>query len=208
MNLSERIDDWTRGYDLSRGDAQEQQKNGKGLLDHNGRVQRKKQKLRETDVKAKFWVYFDGLMISIPESEELYVGGDFNGHVGVQNENYDMVHGGRGIGSRNEDGETLLENDDIKARWKGYFNKLLNEENVWDDALKDVSVNIGVVNEISMDEVRKAVKSIKNGKAVGPDSIPVEVWKLLGEEGCRWWLALFFNKLLQEVAIPEELCNS
>ncbi|XP_059052324.1 uncharacterized protein LOC131846923 [Achroia grisella] len=62
----------------------------------------------DEDVKAKFWEDFD-------ENEEVYVGGDFNGHVPtytpVHNENYDRVHGDRsiGIGIGNEDGETLLE---------------------------------------------------------------------------------------------------
>ncbi|KAJ8704761.1 hypothetical protein PYW08_012081 [Mythimna loreyi] len=58
-----------------------------------------------------------------------------------------------------------------------------------------------------MEEVREAVNGMKNGKAIGPDGIPVEVWKLLRVDG--WvWLALFFNKLLQEEAIPDEWCNS
>ena len=34
---------------------------------------------------------------------------------------------------------------------------------------------------ISKDEVRTAMKRMKSGKAVGPDDIPVEAWKCLGE---------------------------
>ncbi|KAK3552224.1 hypothetical protein QTP86_005988 [Hemibagrus guttatus] len=37
------------------------------------------------------------------------------------------------------------------------------------------------VDKIRKDEVRKALKRMKSGKAVGPDDIPVEVWKCLGE---------------------------
>ena len=37
------------------------------------------------------------------------------------------------------------------------------------------------VGKIIKDEVRKALKRMKNGKAVGPDDIPLEVWKCLGE---------------------------
>ena len=29
--------------------------------------------------------------------------------------------------------------------------------------------------------MRRALKTMKNGKAVGPDDIPVEVWRCLGE---------------------------
>ena len=32
-------------------------------------------------------------------------------------------------------------------------------------------------NQIRNDKVRKALKRMKRGKAVGPDDIPVEVWK-------------------------------
>ena len=37
------------------------------------------------------------------------------------------------------------------------------------------------VEKISKGEVRRALKRMKSGKAVGPDDIPVEVWKCLGE---------------------------
>ena len=33
--------------------------------------------------------------------------------------------------------------------------------------------------EISKEEVRENMKRMKNGNAVGPDDIPVEVWKCL-----------------------------
>jgi len=37
------------------------------------------------------------------------IAGDFNGHVGERSEGFEGVHGGKGYGSRNEDGERLLE---------------------------------------------------------------------------------------------------
>ena len=37
------------------------------------------------------------------------------------------------------------------------------------------------MEKISKEEVRGNMKRMKNGKAVGPDDIPVEVWKCLGE---------------------------
>ena len=37
------------------------------------------------------------------------------------------------------------------------------------------------VYQIREDEVRKALKRMKSRKAVGPDDIPVEEWKCLGE---------------------------
>ena len=37
------------------------------------------------------------------------------------------------------------------------------------------------VEKISKEEVRGNMKRAKNGKAVGPDDIPVEVWQCLGD---------------------------
>ena len=37
---------------------------------------------------------------------------------------------------------------------------------------------------------------------MGPDGVPVEVWKVLGSLGIQW-LTKFFNKILVEGKIPE-----
>ena len=39
---------------------------------------------------------------------------------------------------------------------------------------------------ISKDEIRESLKKMSNGKVEGPDQVPVEVWKCLGEEGLEW----------------------
>ncbi|XP_045774233.1 uncharacterized protein LOC123873432 [Maniola jurtina] len=103
--------------------------------------------------------------------------------------------------------KVLTNDDDIKDRWREYFRKLMNEENEWSGELANVPTNLGVVKQVSIDEVRMAVLSMKNGRATGPDSIPAEVWKFLKGDGWSW-LALFFNKMLHEEEIPEEWCNS
>ena len=41
------------------------------------------------------------------------------------------------------------------------------------------------VDQIRKDEVRKALNKMKSDKAVGPDDIPVKVWKCLGEMESR-----------------------
>ena len=61
----------------------------------------------------------------------------------------------------------------IIGRWKGYFDKLLNEENprsIFDDGVP----NEGLTQGISRDEVKVAISRMKNGKATGMDGIPVE----------------------------------
>ncbi|KAK3536468.1 hypothetical protein QTP86_013737, partial [Hemibagrus guttatus] len=44
---------------------------------------------------------------------------------------------------------------------------------------------------------------MKSGKAVGPDDIPVEVWKCLGEAAVEF-LASLFNRVLESDRMPEE----
>ncbi|XP_019240037.1 PREDICTED: uncharacterized protein LOC109220030 [Nicotiana attenuata] len=39
---------------------------------------------------------------SIPHTEKLFIGGDFNGHIGASARGYDDVHGGFDFGDRNE----------------------------------------------------------------------------------------------------------
>ncbi|XP_019228748.1 PREDICTED: craniofacial development protein 2-like [Nicotiana attenuata] len=61
------------------------------------------------EVKKQFWDDLDEMVRSIPHTEKLFIGGDFNGHVGASVGVYDDVHGGYGFGDRNEGGNSLLE---------------------------------------------------------------------------------------------------
>ena len=49
---------------------------------------------------------------------------------------------------------------------------------------------------ITREEVKEALRKMKSGKAIGPDSIPVEIWKSLGEDGVAW-LTDFFNVIFK-----------
>jgi hypothetical protein len=44
----------------------------------------------------------------VPISEKLFIGGDLNGHVGSTRVGFDGVHAGFGYGSRNQEGEGIL----------------------------------------------------------------------------------------------------
>ncbi|XP_018626666.3 uncharacterized protein [Nicotiana tomentosiformis] len=46
---------------------------------------------------------------SIPHTEKLFIGGDFNGHIGDSARCYDDMHGGFGFRDRNEGGNSLLD---------------------------------------------------------------------------------------------------
>ncbi|KAL5181119.1 LINE-1 retrotransposable element ORF2 protein [Glycine soja] len=44
---------------------------------------------------------------------------------------------------------------------------------------------------------------MSNGKAVGPDNIPIKVWKTLGDRGLEW-LTKLFNEIMRSKRMPEE----
>ena len=46
-------------------------------------------------------------------------------------------------------------------------------------------------HRIRVSKVREALKRIENGKPVGPDGIPIELLKCLGEEGVSCLTKLF-----------------
>ncbi|KAJ0970135.1 hypothetical protein J5N97_023012 [Dioscorea zingiberensis] len=59
--------------------------------------------------KVKFWEDLDGVVLGIPSEQELFIGGDLNGHVGRLSDGYEQVHGGYGYGNRNEEGKSILD---------------------------------------------------------------------------------------------------
>jgi hypothetical protein len=59
-------------------------------------------------VKRQFWEELDALVSSVPISEKLFIGRDINGHVGSTRVGFNVVHGGFGYGSRNQEGESIL----------------------------------------------------------------------------------------------------
>jgi hypothetical protein len=59
-------------------------------------------------IMRQFWEQLDALVSSVPISEKLFIEGDLNGHVGSTRVGFDGVHGGFGYGSRNQEGEGIL----------------------------------------------------------------------------------------------------
>lgn len=107
---------------------------------------------------------------------------------------------------KNEEGTVLNRKVDIKERWKRYFETLMNQGSNFNELENHDEYNDKLVPKITMEEVKNSIDRMKKGKLVGPDGIPVEVWKVLGEIGCEW-LTLLFCKLLDMGKIPEEWCN-
>ena len=70
-------------------------------------------------------------------------------------------------------GEMLTDEVKIKESWREYFSNLLNVENAR-EPLGEVPA-VGPVQEISTEEVKKAIESMKKGKAAGCSILPGRV---------------------------------
>ncbi|KAK3545526.1 hypothetical protein QTP70_008037 [Hemibagrus guttatus] len=104
---------------------------------------------------------------------------------------------------RIEGGSVRTSEESVQRRWKEYFEELMNEENEREKRVEGVNSVEQEVDKIRKDEVRKALKRMKSGKAVGPDDIPVEVWKCLGEAAVEFLTSLF-NRVLDSEKMPEK----
>ncbi|KAK3513035.1 hypothetical protein QTP70_000200 [Hemibagrus guttatus] len=104
---------------------------------------------------------------------------------------------------KDRDGRVLTSEESVQRRWKEYFEELMNEENEREKRVEGVNSVEQKVDKIRKDEVRKALKRMKSGKAVGPDDIPVEVWKCLGEAAVEF-LTTLFNRVLESERMPED----
>ncbi|XP_070002113.1 uncharacterized protein [Nicotiana sylvestris] len=63
----------------------------------------------DEEIKRRFWEGLDDIVRNIPPSERLFIGGDFNGHIGSSTGGYTEVHGGFGFRERNGGGISLLD---------------------------------------------------------------------------------------------------
>ncbi|KAK3512233.1 hypothetical protein QTP70_001094 [Hemibagrus guttatus] len=107
---------------------------------------------------------------------------------------------------KDRDGRVLTIEESVQRRWKEYFEELMNEENEREKRVEGVNSVEQKVDKIRKDEVRKALMRMKSGKAVGPDDIPVEVWKCLGEAAVEFLTSLF-NRVLESEKMTEEWRN-
>ncbi|XP_009623223.2 uncharacterized protein [Nicotiana tomentosiformis] len=61
------------------------------------------------EVKRRFWEGLDEIVHNIPPAERLFIGGEFNGHIGSSAGGYSEVHGSFGFRDRNRGGTSLLD---------------------------------------------------------------------------------------------------
>ena len=147
--------------------------------------------------KEEFYVDLGRAVDSVKGDEILVVCGDFNGHVGECADGFEDVHGGKGFGNRNVEGEMLLE----LAQSRG-----LIVANTWYDKgeTRKVSYESGgnrsVVDYVMLRREQRAVMT-DVGVIAGETCVPqhklmvsklrVKVHRKLKKEirvgGCRTW---------------------
>jgi hypothetical protein len=64
-------------------------------------------------------------------------------------------------------------------------------------------LNMQFMRRIQESEVKDALKRMKGGKAMGPDGIPIEVWRSLGDVAIVW-LTKLFNLIFRSNTMPDE----
>ncbi|GJZ04251.1 phosphoenolpyruvate/phosphate translocator 2 isoform 2 [Tanacetum coccineum] len=108
---------------------------------------------------------------------------------------------------KDERGRTITDEEEIKKRWGEYFSSLFNtREPVGNEEGEDPSILPHFdcyYSRIHQTEVRTALQKMGRNKAVGPDQIPIEAWRSLGNEGISLLTSLF-NKIFSGAKMPEE----
>jgi hypothetical protein len=100
----------------------------------------------------------------------------------------------------------LTKDEDIKNRWRKYFDKLFNEDSGSSSIELDISsddLNRQFVRRIQESKVKDALKRMKRGKAMGLDGIPIEVWRTLGDVAIVW-LTKLFNLIFRSNKMSDE----
>jgi hypothetical protein len=88
----------------------------------------------------------------------------------------------------------LTKDEDIKNMWCEYFDKLFNEDSGSSSIELDISLddlNRQFVCRIQESKVKDALKRMKGGKTIGPNGLPIEVWRSLKDVAIVWPTKLF-----------------
>ena len=80
------------------------------------------------------------------------------------------------------DGNILTDHAKIKDRWQEYFEELFNVTSARKEPDKCDETE-GPIPRITAEEIRKQLEKLKKRKANGPDNLPIQLWKLVGDAG-------------------------
>ena len=145
------------------------------------------------------------------ELEEFIVAGDLRGWYGHLKGGWKLQ--GKKLRSaqyiRDENGKLLRKLDEIRARWRRYFTSLLNTTSATLNrtiieglSQKPTALSLGDPPVVS--ETKKALRSMANGKAMGPDELPAELLKL-GLSDSSHEILLAFHDIIVAVWVTGEV---
>ena len=103
---------------------------------------------------------------------------------------------------KDKNGKLVIGEENMKKEWKNFMEKLLNEENEWDGNVEGDKIE-GPLQAISYEEVDKALRKMKCGKAAGPSGVMSDQLKA-GEEVVVEQLTDLCNQILIEGRIPDD----
>ena len=83
-----------------------------------------------------------------------------------------------------------------------YYQKLMNKENPRKERNEQQAVVEDAIREITSAEIELALRNLANGKAIGPDNLPIEVLKSLERTGVNF-LKEALNKITEEEKITD-----
>ena len=107
---------------------------------------------------------------------------------------------------KDADGNILNEGNQIMSRWKQYFEELLHTEELEEIPSENefqTQAEDSNTDEIHVDEVIAAVKSLKKGKTPGHDRITGDMLKNMGTKGIEM-LTTILNQAWKEAKIPAD----
>jgi hypothetical protein len=102
----------------------------------------------------------------------------------------------------NKKGELAMNTKEKAEIWKEYFDKVLNTEEP-KELIKTGNRKINEVEELAIQHIKKAMRNLKNNKAVGTDGIHPELIKYGGNKLLNRIYELV-RQILEEERIPEE----
>ena len=120
---------------------------------------------------------------------------------------------GKKVGSaqyiRDEDGKLLRKLEEIRARWKRYSTSSLNTTSTTlnrtiIEGLSSKPIALSLGDPPVVDETKKALRSMANNKAMGPDELPAELLKL-GLSDSSHEILLAIDGIIVAVWMTEEV---
>ena len=75
---------------------------------------------------------------------------------------------------RSVDANIAIKPNDVQHRWRGYFEEMLNVENL--NVLENTPIVLGPIKKVSNQEVSLALRFMKSGNASGPSEVTTEMY--------------------------------